>query len=429
MEGDAEVVIIGGGIVGCAAAYYLARRGVRATLLEKDDLAGQQSGHNWGFVRQQGRDPRELPLMMACNRIWQGLARELDADTGFVQGGNLRVAEDAHRMAVYERWLPIAKEAGLDTRLLTGDEVAALVPAMRQRWVGGMYTPSDGQADPVLATRAFGRAAAALGARIHTGRTVHAIETAAGTVAGVRTDAGEIRTRTVVCAAGAWSALLCRPLGVQLPQRLVRATAARTTPAPPMGRLAVWAADVAFRQQADGRFVVAAAGVSDYDVTLDALRNLRWFWPNYWENRRLIRISVGRPLLDDIAALAPGVDRRVRAFTARWRTEPPPNPARVRRSREAFVRLFPEHAGLQIEAAWARYIDATPDAVPVLGEVASPRGLVLATGFSGHGFGLGPIAGRLAAELVAEGKPSFDLHGFRLSRFAEGAIAPPRAAV
>jgi glycine/D-amino acid oxidase-like deaminating enzyme len=105
------------------------------------------------------------------------------------------------------------------------------------------------------------------------------------------------------------------------------------------------------------------------------------------------------------------------------------NPDSVRRSLAEFLALFPDARGLGIEEAWARYIDATPDALPVLSEVTAPRGLVLATGFSGHGFGLGPAVGRLLAELIVDGKPSLDLHGFRLSRFAEGLIGKPRAVV
>jgi glycine/D-amino acid oxidase-like deaminating enzyme len=429
VERDAEVVIVGGGIVGCATAYFLAQRGVPAVLVEKGQIGGQQSGRNWGFVRQQGRDPLELPLMMESNRIWRGLEAELGADVGWVQGGNLRVAEDDARLALYEEWMPVAQEAGLDTRLLTGDQVAALLPAMRRRWRGGMYTPSDGHADPIKATEAFGRAAVRKGARIHTQCTVERVDTAGGAVRAVVTDRGEIRTRTVVCAAGAWSAELLRPLRIALPQRRVRATAARTTPAPPLTRLAVWAASVAFRQRPDGRLTLAAAGVSDYDVTLDSLRHVRWFWPNYWKNRRLFRFHVGRPLLGDLAALAPWSGRWRHQFADAYRTEPRVNPDSVRRSLAEFLALFPDARGLGIEEAWARYIDATPDALPVLSEVTAPRGLVLATGFSGHGFGLGPAVGRLLAELIVDGKPSLDLHGFRLSRFAEGLIGKPRAVV
>jgi glycine/D-amino acid oxidase-like deaminating enzyme len=202
---------------------------------------------------------------------------------------------------------------------------------------------------------------------------------------------------------------------------------ARTTPAPPVTRAGVWGPAVAFRQRPDGRLNLAAGGVTDYDVTLDAFRHLRLFLPNYWKNRQLFRFHVGRPLWRDLARLVPGSGRRRDPFTHDRDEEPPPNPDKVRRSLGEFQRLFPQLGGLAIERSWAGYIDVTPDAVPVLGEVPGRSGLVVATGFSGHGFAMGPIAGRLVAEIVLDGKPSLDLRGFRFSRFAEGATGQPHA--
>ena len=132
--------MVGGGIVGCATAYYLARRGVRVTLLERGEVAGEQSGRNWGFVRQQGRDPSEVPLMVAANRIWRGLEQELDADIEWIQGGNLALAPTPERLALFEGWLPTARQSGLDTRLVTPREIQDLLPGMAATWVGGLYT-------------------------------------------------------------------------------------------------------------------------------------------------------------------------------------------------------------------------------------------------------------------------------------------------
>ena len=425
MEREADVVVVGGGIVGCAAAYYLARRGIQVVLLEKGEVAGEQSGRNWGFVRQQGRDPLEVPLMVESNRIWRGLEQELAADLEWVQGGNLALATTPERMGLFEQWLQTAREFGLDTRLLRAEGVAKLIPAIQGEWVGGMYTASDGHAEPVKATQAFGRAAAAHGARIWTGCAVEAVETRNGEVSGVITERGAIRTTRVVCAAGAWSARLARPLGLSLPQRWVRGTVTRTTSGPPVTPIGVWAPHVAFRQRKDGTFNLAAGGSTDYDVTLDSLRHLGLFFPNYWENRKLFRFHFGRPLVRDVAALVPWSVARRHPFTRDRVMDPPPNPKKVQRSLDEFRRLFPALPGLTVDRTWAGYIDATPDALPVIGEVAQPRGFIFATGFSGHGFAMGPIVGRLVAELIVDGKPSLDLQGFRFSRFAEGAIGKP----
>jgi glycine/D-amino acid oxidase-like deaminating enzyme len=301
------------------------------------------------------------------------------------------------------------------------------VPGMQGAWVGGMYTPSDGHAEPTKATEAFARAAAAHGAEFRTRCAVQRILVRAGAIGGVVTERDEVQTGRVVCAAGAWSAPLLRTIGLSLPQRLVRATVARTTPAPPITRAGVWGPAVAFRQRPDGRLNLAAGGATDYDVTLDALRHLRLFWPNYWKNRKLFRFHVGAPLWRDLGRLWPGSARRRLPFTHDRDVEPVPNPDKVQRGLAEFRRLFPAVSGLAIERSWAGYIDVTPDAVPVLGAVPAVGGLAVATGFSGHGFAMGPIAGRLMAELVVDGKTSLDLHGFRFSRFAEGAVPQPRA--
>ncbi|MFI5079387.1 MAG: NAD(P)/FAD-dependent oxidoreductase, partial [Vicinamibacteria bacterium] len=144
MERDADVVVVGAGIVGCATAYFLARRGARVVVVERGPVPGEQSRKNWGFVRQQGRDPLEMPLVVEANRLWQGLGRELNAEIEWIQGGNLALAADEARMARFESWLPLAREYGLPTRLLRGHELDAVVPGLAGGWVGGMHTPGDG---------------------------------------------------------------------------------------------------------------------------------------------------------------------------------------------------------------------------------------------------------------------------------------------
>ena len=426
MESDADVVVVGAGIVGCATAYFLARRGVRVVVVERGPVPGEQSRKNWGFVRQQGRDPLEVPLVMEANRLWQGLERELGADVEWVQGGNLALAADAERMARLEAWLPVAREFGLDTRPLRARDLDAVVPGLAGGWVGGLYTPGDGHADPEKATDAFARAAVAQGASLHLECAVQNVTTQAGAVAGIVTERGEIRTPTVVCAAGAWSTRLARTLGLDLPQRWVRGTVARTTPAPAVTACAVWGPGVAFRQRRDGSFTIAAGGALDHDVTLDSLRQVRFFLPSYWKNRALFRFHVGRPLLASLAAALPGSAARHQPLVWDRGLEPRPNPAKVRRSLAELQRVLPALPPLAIARSWAGYIDAAPDLIPVLGEVPGLRGFVLATGFSGHGFAMGPIAGRLVSELIVDGKPSIDITGFRFSRFAEGAIGRPR---
>src|SRR6185503_2621947 len=179
MDRQADAVVVGAGIVGCASAYFLGRRGARVVVVERGRVPGEQSRKNWGFVRQQGRDPVEMPLVMEANRMWRGLEQELGADVEWVQGGNLALAADEARMARFEAWLPVAREFGLETRLLRARELQTIVPGLGGTWAGGMHTPGDGHADPEKTTDAFARAATALGARIHLGCAAQAVVTTA----------------------------------------------------------------------------------------------------------------------------------------------------------------------------------------------------------------------------------------------------------
>ena len=329
MERRADVVVVGAGIVGCASAYYLARRGVQVVLLEQGDTIGEQSRKAWGFVRQQGRDPAEVPLMMASNQLWRELEHELEADIEWVQGGNLALASTTERMALFEQWLGVAREFGLGTRLVSAGEIEDLVSGIRGDWVGGMITPSDGHAEPSKTTDALLRAAVGHGARLYTSCAVQDILTHDGRVSEVVTEDGTVQTAHVVCAAGAWSSRLVRPLGLALPQRRVRATVARTTTGPPITDAGVWAPRVSFRQRQDGTFDIAASGSADHDITVESVRHLGLFLPNYWTNRRLFRFHVGQPLWRDLTGRLSATVAKRNALVHDRGAGPLPNAAKV----------------------------------------------------------------------------------------------------
>ena len=422
-EQSYDVAVIGGGIAGCASAFYLARRGLSVVLLEKGEIAGEQSGRNWGFVRQQGRDPLEIPLMIECNRMWRGLEAELEADIEWRLGGILYLASDDAKMAQYEAWLEHARPYQLDSRLVSGREAAELLPGMARAWPGGLHTPSDGHADPVKTTTAFAKAAARHGAEIRTACIVEAVETAGGAVTGLRTEAGEIKTKTVLVAAGAWTGPLLRTLGIALPQLRVRSTVLRTTPVPEKTGLGVWSPDFGFRQRRDGSFNIGGGNRVDHDIEIDTLRHFRAFWPTLRAMSRKPDLHLGRPFLGDLGSLFDGAGALRRRMRAHRVLDPAPAPEKVRHCHNAFRDLFPEFRDIGIDISWAGVIEVTPDELPVFGETPGLEGLVVATGFSGHGFGIGPVSGRLMAELISEGKTSLDLSGFRFTRFSE-----PRAA-
>ncbi|MEZ4573139.1 MAG: FAD-dependent oxidoreductase [Thermomicrobiales bacterium] len=266
---QADVVVVGGGIVGCAAAYYLAKRNARVILLEKGRIGGEQSSRAWGFVRIQGRDPDEVPLMIESNRIWRGLETELEADIEWVQGGNLAIAKDEERADRFRDWLDVARNFGVQTQVLTGRQVESLIPGIRGPFTAGMYTSIDGHAEPMKATEAFANAAREHGADIRTYTTAEGIDIVDGEVGGVQTDRGLVFAPVVINAAGAHAAKFARLAGLDLPQRVVRATVAQTTPVERITPIGTWAPGVSFRQKQDGSFYLAGGASSIHDITLE----------------------------------------------------------------------------------------------------------------------------------------------------------------
>ncbi len=414
-----DVAVIGGGIAGCASAYYLARRGLRAILLEKGEIAGEQSGRNWGFVRQQGRDPREIPLMIECNRMWRELSKELEADLEWRQGGLIYLAENEKRIADYEAWLEHARDYQLDSRLLSATQATAMLPGMTGTWAGALHTPSDGQADPVKTTQAFAAAARRQGVEVVTGATVEEILTGGGEVIGLRTEHGEIRARKILVAAGVWTSRFLRALRVELPQLYVKATVLRTNRAPEHSQAGIWCNHIGFRQRRDGSFNIAPGRSADLYLTPDSLRYLRDFWPAFKAQSGDIKLLIGRETWDSLGVVLGGPKALTRQMKRHRVLDPEPNAKSAGRALAEFKKLLPAMAGLHIESSWAGMIEATPDEIPVLDAVPGFNGLYVATGFSGHGFGMGPITGRIMAELIAEAHVSLDLSAFRFTRFAE----------
>ena len=232
LESEADVVIVGGGIIGAASAYFLASEGLKTVLVEKGAIGYEQSTRNWGWVHQQVRYPHLIPLAMRSVEIWQALDDMLGSPVEFVQGGNFSLAFDNGELALHEEIAADAVSAGLDARVVGREEIAARVPAMAPIGVGGLVVDSDGQANPDLVTAAFARAAREAGAIVYTHCAALGTDVQGGEVAGVETENGLIRTSRVVCAGGAWAARFARRVGADFPQRSVRSTVVRTTPVP-----------------------------------------------------------------------------------------------------------------------------------------------------------------------------------------------------
>ncbi|MCG8594357.1 MAG: FAD-binding oxidoreductase [Kiloniellales bacterium] len=429
LPAQADVVVIGAGVAGTAAAYFLAEKGVKVLLCEKGRVAGEQSSRNWGWVRQQGRDWAELPVMMEANRIWRGLAEKTgEADLAFTPSGCLYVSDSAASLAKYECWHELAKRHQLDTGMLTAAEVAARVPGLQGRCVGGMVTESDGRAEPSVAVPALARAARARGAAVIEDCAVRCLDLEAGRVAGVVTERGRVRCARVLLAGGAWSNAFAANAGVDLPQLAVRSTAARTEAAPAApyeGNIAT--PGLAIRRRADGGYTVATGDLAEHYVSPASFRYFTKFIELLKISAKDVRLRPAAPKGD------PGAWGRPRRWTAedvspferRRILNPAPSAAVVRRIRDRLPARFPTLKGVKLAEAWAGMIDVTPDAVPTLGEDERIKGFYIATGLSGHGFGIGPAIGRVMADLMQGRDPGHDLTRFRPTRFFDGSEIVP----
>jgi glycine/D-amino acid oxidase-like deaminating enzyme len=320
-----------------------------------------------------------------------------------------------------EKWLPLAKEHGLETRLLTAQQLQKLVPAAKSKLLGAMFTPSDGQAEPQKVCPAFQRAAQSRGARFITGCAVQKIELQNEAVSGVYTEQGHIRAPTVVCAAGAWSTRLVRPLGVRLPSLWVKSSVARVAPVRELTAAGVWGR-VAFRQRRDGRLYMALGIEGEHHLMVDSLRFLPAFLPAYLHNKSKIKFKLGHVLIDDLLG-------RFDDYSHHRALDPPSSRKEIE---QAIGYMQSEYEGMDsmtVERTWAGYIDCTPDMLPVIDRLDRPQGLVLATGLSGHGFGLGPIVGRLVSEITVDAKSPIDFSSLRFKRFKEGINRKPTQVV
>ena len=376
---SADAVVIGGGVNGTSVAMNLARMGAgRVALLERGHLAGGASGRSGAMVREHYLHPALVEMAMEASAVFHNFQDAVGGDARFSQTGRVLTFPAMHREAVEANYA-MNRELGVNIQALTPGELSALVPAMNVEDVDiALYEPESGYADPVATTYAYADAARRHGAEILTETPVISILADGGRVRGVRTADGVIETNTVVAAVGPWTNALAIPLGEPLPIAPTRVQMVHLRRPPALESL----------------------GVNVIDYTTGA----------YFRVDAGFGTLVGGEAWDDLNETvnpdAFGLNADHDVIAKFWER------AKLR---------FPDFAAATCRGGYGSLYDMTPDGNPILDRSRAADGLYWATGFSGHGFKLSPVIGRMVAELVMSGDnadPRIRL--FRASRFEEG---------
>jgi sarcosine oxidase subunit beta len=351
----AAVVIVGGGLMGLSTAFHLRRLdpGVDVTVLERASVGAAASGASAAGVRAMGRDPAERRLALESLKRWPELDRELEGQTGYRRGGGLRIALDDKSWDAAPGWAAEQRSDGVPLETLDARAAREMAPGINPGCLGGVYSPIDGQAGAMATVEAFASAARRLDARVEEGAVVKALVVEDSRVVGIeRGDGSRQPCDVAVVTAGAWTTSLLAPLGVNLPLHTRPLQMLLTRPAPgslpPV--LGCFERKISFKQLTGGAFLIGGG------------------WPGRVVDHEANRWQV----LEDS----------------------------VRGSLEVAGEVYPPVAACALDRSWIGLEAFLPDELPAIGPVPGLGGLLVATGFSGHGFALSPMVGDVLARLA-----------------------------
>lgn len=410
-----DVVLAGGGIIGLSTALFLRQQGLNVAVFDKGAFGYEQSSRNWGWVRTINQAMEELPLAVASRPLWQQWAQE--GQFGYTRCGLLSLAQDKEEWAGLETWLKNARTLGFDARELGKSEIHTLFPQSKGTWAGALYSPGDGRAEPDLAMQFLAKKAQAAGVVLIPDTAVKSIDLQGGKAHGFVTENGLITGSALVVAAGIWSRWLCKTVGITLPQLKVTASVLRTKPLEGGPEPIIASTRFSMRRRQDGGYNIAQRNSSVTHVTPDSIRFMKSFLPNFLKQKKLLSVRLDSTFLKEWQQEKQFGPNAANPFENFRTCDPEPDRKTLARTMARVREDMPAFANAQIAGMWAGVIDVMPDALPVLSDVARCPGLYLATGFSAHGFGIGPASGQLMANLITGTKDTLGKEHFTLARF------------
>ena len=374
---DADVAIVGGGIVGTSAALALRRKGAHVALLERDLCGSRSSGVNFGGVRRQGRPLSQLPIAQRAHRIWAGLPALIGTDGEYLRTGHFKVARSEADLASLERYQALSRDFDLGLEIVSRAGLRGRCDWLGANAVGGSLCPEDGQANPRLVSPAFAQAAVRAGAQVFERSPLTDLQHGAGGFTLRSGDALEVRAPVLLNCAGAWAGGIAAQFGEAVPMQSGHPAMAVTEPLPFFMHwsLGVEGGGIYCRQVARGNLVLGGGA----GLALDA------------DRARSDRTAM-TALFEQAIALLPGL----------------------------------RHA--HVIRTWSGTEGYLPDRQPVLGPSATTPGLLHGFGFAGAGFQIGPAAGEVLAELARDGRSATPIDAFAITRFlpAHQPVAPAR---
>ena len=420
LPGEADVVVIGGGYLGCITALELAQRGVDVVLCEKGVVAGEASGRAVGLAEYELLSPVKMELIARSIELWHAMPGRVGGDIGYAGPGLVSLYAEEEPAQAAAAWLKdMQGQPGVDARMLMDREIGALDPGLGSGWHSALYQANGAAIEPRLAAPAIAQAARARGARLYQSCAVRSIERQGGAVSGVVTELGEVKTANVVIAGGVWSSMLAAHLGLELPQMMIFAEQCSVEPVAGGPAVAGMTPAGYYRREPDGGYLLAAAA-GRIPVTMTLLKHLRKLMAAPTDVDQDMRPALNlRTFLRDLRAYRIRPADRVSVFEENRILQPGPVPGTTAEAVAGMGRYLPAFAGCKVREVYSGSLMSTIDNLGVISPVGSIPGLYIGAGML-YGLTMSAAAAEALADMVTGETPKFDISPYRFERFTDG---------
>ncbi|WP_437880423.1 NAD(P)/FAD-dependent oxidoreductase [Pseudomonas sp. LRF_L74] len=415
---QADVVVVGAGVIGVCSALYLAERGFSVVICEKGVVAGEQSSRAFGWVTNHGVADEIQGLAVRSKTLWHGMDRWLDDDTGFRANGYLQLCSSDEEIGAAEAWIESLRgRIDSQAKIISGAELATHAAGSTSAWKAALYQADDGGIESATTASVLARAARKRGVKIVESCAVRGIETEAGRVSAVVTERGVVTTLNLLVAGGAWSRLLLGSLDVELPLLAAYLSQQRTTPvAGPAG--CGFGGPAAWRRELDGSYSLGAP-VLGAPVTPDSFRLIGKFLPTMRAMREMgeeMNLALTSDFFRALRVPKRWALDRVSPFERARVLAPTPDHGLLDKALASMAEEFPVFREARVAERWGGIINVAPDFNPIVDTLPTLPGAVVASGFA-FGMTLAPAVGELVADIISGSEPKVDRAPLKLSRF------------